>query len=330
MFLRYFKSSFASQYISIGVIGLILWARAFINPPPMPVPEGPMPFYSILYDLISGTPMLGVVLGYLLVTGSAFLLNSLFTVHEIVPKNTSLSAFLFILFMSYIPFLLTIQPLNICVFLLILILKQLFNTYNRNESLDLFFMAGFFTGIGSFFYFPFIIFFAFILISFIIFRSTLWREWMSGFIGLMAPYAFLAVYYFWFDLLQVKISEYEYHFRFFRFLFSIEKDPTYLVFTATILAWLLFGLFTNFSHLNEKTIETRKKNLLLSWSVLFIVISFPFAGNFLRFHLQLVMITISAFVGSWFLQHRKTFWQELVFLLLFIAIVLNNLVLGYL
>lgn len=327
MFLRFFKSSFATQYILISLIGLLLWGRAFFHPSQMPLPEGPVPFYSILFYLLSGHPHFTAILGYLMVLGSAFLLNYLITGQEIVPKNSSLTAFFFIVLMSYLPFLLTIHPVNISVFLFLLIVKQLFEAYNRTESLDLIYAAGFYISIGSFFYFPFILFYAFILMSFIIFRSTSWRDWMSSFIGLLTPYLFLAVYYFFFNKINLKLYEYGHFFKV-PLHIQININPVFLIFSSILVFGLITSFFYNLSHLSEKTIEIRKKNILFYWFIVLIIISFPFVGNYQNFHLQFTVIVISTFISSYLLQHKKIFVAELFCLLFFIAIVLNNLIFG--
>lgn len=327
MFLRFFRSSFATQYILISLIGLLLWARTFFHPIQMPLPEGPVPLYSLLYYLLSGYPHLTTILGYLMVLGSAFLLNWLITGQEIVIKNSSVTAFFFIVLMSYLPFLLTLNPVNISVFLLLMILKQLFEAYNRTDSLDLIYAAGFFVSIGSFFYFPFILFYSFILISFIVFRSTSWRDWMSSIIGLLTPYLFLAVYYFCFNKMNLMVYEYV-HFFNIPIHLHLKNNPVFIIFSSILVFGLITVFFNSLSHLSEKTIEIRKKTILLYWFIFFMFLSFLFAGNYQNFHLQFTVIVVATFISSYLLQHKKTFLAELLCLLFFIAIAVNNLIFG--
>jgi hypothetical protein len=327
VFLRFFRSSFATQYILISLIGLFIWGRTFFYPPQMPLPEDPAPFYYILYQILKGYPHISAILGFLMVMGSAFLLNWLNTGQEIVAKNSSLTALFFVVLMSYQPFFLTIHPVNISVFIFLLILKELFESYNRTESLELIYAAGFFVSIGSFFYFPFILFYAFILMSFIVFRSTSWRDWMSSFIGLMTPYLFLVVYYFFFNKIDSKLYDYS---RFFKgsLHIIINNNPVFLIYSSGLLFGLIISFFNNLSHLQEKTIEIRKKNILLFWFILFVIFSFPFAGKFQTFHLLFLVIVVATFIPSYLLQRKKTFVAELMCLLFFIAILMNNLIFG--
>lgn len=327
MFLKFFRSSFVTQYILISVLSLLLWGRTFFHPVPMPLPEGQAPFYSILYFLLSGHLHFTAILSYLLVLGSAFLLNWLITRHEIVTKNSSLTAFFFVVLASYLPFLLTLNPVNISVFVFLLVVKQLFDTYNKEDSLDLIYAAGFFVSIGSFFYFPFILFYLFILISFIVFRSTRWRDWVSSFIGLLTPYLFLAVYYFCFNKISLKFHEFIHSFKLSNHIL-INTSPVFIIFSSILIIVLIICFLINLSHLSEKTIEIRKKNILLYWFILFIKISFPFAGSFQNFHFLFTIIVIAILVSSYLLQHKKTFIAELFCILFFIAILLNNLIFG--
>jgi len=323
--IRFFKAGFPAQYITICLTGLVLWGRAFFDPPQMPEPQGFVPFYSSLFSLLATTPVIPVILGYLLVSFSAIALNRLLSSHDIVQKNSSLAGFVFIVLMSYHPQLLTLQPGNISVYILLLILIQLFISYNREEPYDLVYSAGFFTTIGSFFYFPLIFFFGFILFSFILIRAANWREWISSFLGFLTPFIFLAVYYFWYDMLPAKVIEYASAVR-------IEIDKTifgntfFILSTSAIVLFSLYCRINGFRRGKEKTIEIRRKTFLLNGILFFILGSFPFSSHLLLTHIEMMFIPFSALITIYLLQLKKYFWQETCFLLFLICILLNNLI----
>jgi len=326
--IRFFKSSFVVQYCAICITGFILWGKSFLESPFMPVPEGFVPFYSFLYSLLSGFPLIQVIAGYLLVIISAFILNRLLYGHNIVQKNTSMAGFVFMILMSYYPEFLTIQPVNIAVFFLLLIMNQLLRSYNREEPLDLIYSSGFLATIGSFVYFPFIFFYGVILISFVFFRSVKWREWVSSLFGFLTPFLFLATYYFWFDLLMPKIEEY-------LGMFTIQADPipfkkpVFIILSSVIIILSLFSLLYSVMNRMEKTIERKRKNLLLNWVIFFVIVSFPFTSNLSGYHLELAFITFSGSIAFYLMQIRKSFWQELVFILILLFLISNNLFLRW-
>jgi putative flippase GtrA len=317
------------QYIVIGIIGILLWSRAFFEPPGMPAPDGPVPLYTLIYFLLHGSPHTACIIGFILTLLSAFLLNRLLTRNEVVHKNSSLSALIFIVLMSYFPFLLTLHQLSIATFLLLMILERLYQSYNKAESLELTYVAGFLIGIGSLFYLPFILFFFFLLISFLLFRNIDWHEWAGSFIGMATPYIFLSVYYFWFDEWMIKAQEYQ-HF----FMISFDPVPfretSFLILSGIVLVLLVFGLITGLSRLSEKTIEIRKKTILLIWLIPVMILSIFFSASLLKYHLLISFITLSGLLSMYLLKIRNTFWQELVFVVLLVVLLLNNLLSGWL
>ena len=329
MILRFFRSCFPIQYLVIGIIAILLWGRVFFEPPPMPAPDGPVPLYGVVYRLLHNAPYLACILGFILTLLSAFLLNRFLTRNEVVLKNSSLSALVFIALMSYFPFLLTLHQVSIATLILLMILERLYNSYNKSGSLELIYVAGFLTGIASLFYLPFILFFLFLLVSFIIFRNIDWHEWVGSFIGLVTPYLFLAVYYFWFDKLAIKIQEYK-HF----FLISFDprpfREPSFLILSAIVIVLLIFGLITGLSRLSEKTIEVRKKTILLIWLIPVMVLSIFFSASLLKYHVLISFITLSGLLSMYLLKIRNTFWPELIFVSIMIILVLNNLLSGFL
>ena len=329
MFLRFFRSCFATQYIAIGIIGILLWGRAFFEPPGMPAPDGPVPLYALIYALLHGSPRAASMIGFILTLLSAFLLNRLLTSNEVVLKNSSLSALIFIALMSYFPFLLTLHQLSIATFILLMILERLYKSYSKSESLELTYVAGFLIGIASLFYLPFILFFFFLLISFIIFRNIDWHEWVGSFIGLATPYIFLSVYYFWFDEWMIIAHEYQ-HFFMISFDPAPFREPTFLILSGIVLVLLVFGLITGLSRLSEKTIEIRKKTILLIWLIPVMILSIFFSASLLKYHLLISFITLSGFLSMYLLKIRNTLWQELIFVGLLVILLLNNLLSGLL
>jgi putative flippase GtrA len=283
----------------------------------------------LIYALLHGSPRAASMIGFILTLLSAFLLNRLLTSNEVVLKNSSLSALIFIALMSYFPFLLTLHQLSIATFILLMILERLYKSYSKSESLELTYVAGFLIGIASLFYLPFILFFFFLLISFIIFRNIDWHEWVGSFIGLATPYIFLSVYYFWFDEWMIIAHEYQ-HFFMISFDPAPFREPTFLILSGIVLVLLVLGLITGLSRLSEKTIEIRKKTILLIWLIPVMILSIFFSASLLKYHLLISFITLSGFLSMYLLKIRNTFWQELIFVGLLVILLLNNLLSGLL
>ncbi len=326
---RYFKSSFPGQFITIGVIGLLLWGIGALHPPAMPEPQGPVPLYTILFDWFSGTPYLAMGIGFLLVLFQAFWLNYIVLRHDLVPHNTSLAALLFLLFISLLPSYLTLTPVNISTLFLLFILRALLEAYNQTEPIELVYTAGFFIALSSFFYFPSLLLYGLLIISFLVYRSMKWREWVSSFIGLATPFLYLVVVFFLTDRLPGLVALYSDYFG--------QLDVT--LFEAGWNTWTLFGMMGLFSilglwdtirHIGEKNVEQRKKNIVVLWIFFWSILTLLYAGSLLIYFPALLSICLSIFVTNFYLRLRKLFWFELLLWLLIIILFSNMALWPYL
>ena len=329
MFLRFFRSSFAAQYIVIGLTGLILWARGMIDSLPMPAPVGPVPLYRLIYFLLSAYPGLSTISGFILASCCAFLLNHLLNKHDLIVKNTSLTAFIFMILISYYPSFLTLNPVLISLFFLLLVMRRLNESYGRSEPLDLFYATGFLGAIGSFFYLPFIFIFIYLVFALVILRSTSWREYMSLLIGIFTPFLFLVVYYYWSGILEARALEYVLSLHI-QFIPGIHRSAFFIVLSVVILLFFAVAYFSYINQPPERTIEVRRKSLLLFWIIVIVMLSSPVASGLLDFHFELLFIPGSWLISTYLLQKRHAVLKEFVFLLLFLTILLNNLVIYYL
>jgi hypothetical protein len=323
LFIKFFKSSFFIQYLVIGVTGLLLWSSAFLAPPGMPVPEGPVPLYALAFNLLKGFPFLATLAGFCLVLGETYWLTRILSQHELVLKNSSLSALVFIVMMSFLPGQLTLNPINIALGFMIMILHHLLISYNKPEHLDRIFAAGFFTAIASMFYLPFILWFIFVVISFLVFRAGNWRAWMAAFIGLITPFIYLAVWYFWHDELAGRAVGYVVFFSHI-LVFPNPFHTDFYILSGFTLLLALWGIFL-FSGSPERTVEIRVKTNILLWTLVFAILSFFFSRSMAIFHPALAMPALAMVITGTLIGLKRTRLAEMILLLYFFSVLVNNL-----
>ncbi len=323
MLIRYFKSSFPGQYITIGVTGLLIWGVAAIDPPAMPLPDGPVPLYSILFNWLSGIPHLALATGFLLILFEAVLLNYIYSKHDLIRHNTSLAALLFLLFISCIPPFLTLTPINITILFLLFILNALLKAFNQVEPVELIFTAGFFISLASFFYLPSILLYGFLLICILVYRSMHWREWVSSLIGLVTPYLFLIVIYFLADQLPALVEMYSDYFSQLSFCFPVLSTYNWIMIGLAGL-FALLGLWDTVKHMSEKTVELRKKTIVMLWMLFWILLTLIFSGIFQLYHMGLTAICLALFVTNFYLNLKKPFLFQLLLWLFILAIFANT------
>lgn len=322
MLVRFFRTSFASQYIAAGFFAIAAWAAVLPHPPPMPEPSGPVVLYNLLYQLLSGTPLLASLAGLVVIVTSALWLNLLLTKHEIVAKSSSLASFLFILLICCHPEQMTLTPVNIAVLLFLSLLKSLLEAYNRTDPVDLTFLAGFIITFSALFYLPSILFYGFLLTAFLVYRTVKWREWAGSFIGLLTPVMFLATYWFWTNRLTEVASEYTSYFSKLSFEYPWREADRFIP-AAFILIFAVIGMAYNFNHLSERTVEIRKKLILLSWMVVWVIATFPFAGPLLYYHPVLAFPALVPFLSNFYLTRKKPFRWEILLWAYILILALN-------
>jgi hypothetical protein len=324
VFIRFFKSSFFVQFLVIGLTGLLLWANAMADPPGMPAPQGPVPLYHAIFSLLKDQPFLSSLAGFLVILAQTYFLTLIFNQHQLILKNSSLSALLFVVLMSFLPGQLTLNPVNLSISFLLVVIYQLLISYNKQEHFDRFFAAGFFLAIAAMIYLPIILWFIFVIISLVLSRNGNWRAWLAATIGLLTPFIYLASWYFIEDSLLEHALEYP------RFFFGIMEFPNpfhtdFYILSGMTLFIASWGLFAFSSRARERTVEIRAKTSTILWTLVFTLLTFPLSGTQAIYHPSLAMPALSMVITGTLLGLKKHRMAEVILLLYFLAILLNNL-----
>ena len=324
MFLNFFKSSFFSQYLVIGIIGGLLWTNSFILPQTIPYPDGPVPLYQLLFSRLFDFRLLCTILGFILVMTETYFLTSMFSRHELVLKNSSLPALIFIVLMSFLPEQLTLTPVNISVGFVIIILYHLLIYYNKPEHLDRVFISGFFVSVGSMFYLPFFLWFVFVIISLLVCRAANWRAWMAAFIGLVTPYIYLVVWFFWQDGLPEAMNSY---IAFFSHIVLLQNqfNTDFYVLGGFTLILALWGVMF-YGKGSDKIVETRAKSNVVLWTLFFVIISFLYARSLTVYNVILAIPALTMVITRTLTGIKKIRFAEIMLLTYFLMILINNLV----
>lgn len=260
----------------------------------------------------------------LLVLALAFLLNWIATDNE-VTANNYLTALLFIVLTASGT---AIQKLNAPLFadlFLVLALARIFKMYKTDGALGPPFDAGLLISIASFFYFPAIGMILMLLFAIGMLRAFSWRDYLVAIIGLIIPYLFLSVYYFWFDKLPYFFNHYIVE------PFSIRNlnfKPTFTDYTLlTIIGLLvLVSLFDNFTNPTlNRSIRRRK---YLNVMVVYLLVSFAcfvLTPDWSPMHFLISAVPLAVFISNFLLSFRSTVLPEFIFWTLLMVIVFSQL-----
>ena len=332
MLIHFFRKSYLLQYLILFLLIITLWIGAFINPQVNPVdPEYYLtPGYSLLLSLLNGNHILHVIISLILLVSGALVFNYSLTKFDLVPKNTLVPAMVYVVLMSYSPGLLSLHPTALPALLTVLVLYYLFQVYTEEEAYAQVFNIGLLIGISSLFYFPSIFFILFIWLTFIVFRLYFWREWMIPLTGIITPYIFLFTYYFLMGTLEPAYLAYaDYFSKMTIFHFSFDFSLMNYIITSLIVLLFLWSVFLLLIDIQDKIISLRKRYWAVLWLFAVAMFTYFFSGVFFEWHHVFCLIPASVFIAYNFSQVKRLRWVEIIWGILFILIVINNIMVAF-
>lgn len=323
MFINFFRSPQFGNLLMLPLVLLVMWV--FIIPKPeIGNTENAFPLflYALQYTAHLRTFLIGASLAMIVM--QAYLLTEVINRQNVLKENTHLPALLYVVLMSCFPEQLSFNPLLFANFFIIIFLNSLFNLYQAdNATLDGF-DAGLFIGIASLFYWPSFFLFPLAYAGLILLRSFNWKEWFAPLLGLAAPLFFFATILYWFDRLSISsirsILE-----PFYGVQFTTIFNSSYLLLILILTAVVLAALVRFSQEVNTfAKIRTRKFLTLLIWFLLFASLSYLVSVKKTMISVSFLAIPMSVVVSNYFISLRKRLLAEIIFIVLLVAVVYNQ------
>lgn len=323
MLTRFFRSSFLVQYVVLVITGVALWLPAFLGQAGAPPGNSAVsPLSDLILQHLPGLVWLPAAIALFFVLVEGFILNSIFIYHDLIPKNSLLPAFLFVLFMSSSSVALTLHPALLAMLPLTIFMHQLYLVYDEAENLNRVLGVGLLGAICSLLYAPLVLLIVYIWIVFLIYRTLQWRQWLIALLGFLLPFLYLAVYYFWMENLVDKTIEY---FDYATGIFNITFELRVLqlsVWGVFILLMLFPSVFRIAVNLGSNNIAFRRKMAATIWLAVFGSFMVLIHGDF-GYHV-ILFLPAAGIVASNFQSAKKSIWNELVLLSYLVLIAINN------
>lgn len=310
--------------VIIPLLAIVLWIPAFIHPL-APIAEVEMPLYSFADTFFRSHHYLALSIGLLLLIAEAFLLNFILLSHQVIVKKNWLPALFVIVFGSCSPGLLWPGPEQFAGILLLFVLHILLGTYRQDKSFGSVFNCGLLIGLATQLYLPSIIFFVFGLIAIIILRPFIWREWVMLFFGVLIPFIYGGVYYYWNDtyseITTRVITDPIIHRSFF-----LKLDSSDYFLAGMTLLVLLVSAGRLVSGSLTSTLKTKKGISLFLWFTFFALVAMLPAQNFGVGTFRFVIYPFAFFASNYFLNARRGWIAEVIFTLLLAGIGVSYLI----
>ncbi len=319
MLVKFFKSIQPATFLSIPLFAILLWLPIIYNLQPL-VDKHSMPFYEWLFLIANRSDLAASIMGLAFVIFAAYVLNYVVNKHEFFDKRTYLPAFFYLILMSCFTNLLKPHPSIFSNIFLILSINKMISSYRKESAISEFFDASFLIAIASLFYLPSITFLFFILISLIVIRPFIWREWVTSIIGFCLPFLFVGVYY-WF------INKFDYLWYDKMVFAASEKVNTVILNTAQKVTLYSLISITGLSLLyylkGASSLKLKTQRVFISLVVFSAVgvLSLFISTGLIPENFTVLAPSLSIFISYYFLNIKKNWIAESLIIILLAAIV---------
>jgi len=197
MLLKYFNSNRLSVIILFVMLPILYWIPSLGRETVEHIPEpGGMPAGEWIITFNHNFRVLASLIALFLIILNGYLLIQLNTVHIFIPYRTQLPLMFYSLLTVCFTQFNWLTPALVASTFIILVFFRVFSAYKKDGISINFLDAGILIAVASLFYFPAIFLFVCLLVTLLLIRPFLWREWVFAFLGLIIPYAFaFSVYY---------------------------------------------------------------------------------------------------------------------------------------
>lgn len=318
-----FRDARLAILILVPFITIAVWLPAFFIDAPSHLREFQMPLFKVIVLLFGLPGWLLNIFAILLISAQAIYFNIVINNNEVLYKDTNLPALFYPLVISFMPELLWLHPILFVNLIMIFTLNRLFSTYKHTNPLNRFFDVGFLVTLASMFYFPAILLIFLVFASIAIMRPFVWREWVVSVVGLLLPFFFVSVYYFWIDKLEhfwLKVIPSQMTNVFLLTGFYAYVSTAAVAATAIILILAIITLRSNFS---KNAIRTRDyQKIIISFLFISIVVYILTEDTF-SYSITITALPVSILMAYYFLTIRRKWIYETLFVAWVITIIFS-------
>lgn len=316
-----FRTSHPINLLILFVYTFFMRMAIFADLPPALNVEFLEPYAKFFINLPLGngfTALGNVIFAAILTFTQAILFNRIINNHGLLAKPSYLPALMYITSASlFMPFL-VLSPTLICNFLLIWMMDKFLKIGKSPSAIMIMFDIGMIIAIGTLIYFPYIVMLLMLWLSLLLYRSFDWREWISGLVGFIIIFFFLAVFYYWNDHLALFYKIWLPLANKFPSAFKINyNDYLVLVPVSVMMVLAMVQLRENFF---RSFISTRKAFQMLFFMFILGIVSFYTKPDFRLSHFLLCIPPGAVLLAYYFSNATKRWFYESLFLILVLAI----------
>ena len=320
--LKFFKHSYRAQAVVIVLLITVLWIPVFISHVSEVAVGSPItPLYNLVATILGSSSLALTIFSFVVLGSCALFFNSMLSVNQLVTRNSSIGAFIFVLCMSCVPIQDEFYPFLLATPFIMMAMQTVFLIYQVEKPEPYLMNAGFFIALASMSYFPAILLIIWVLLSMIIMDFREHKHFLIPILGFIFPYFILFVCFYFNHTLIDNFRDYSLAFNELGFeklgISTLEMIALVLVFVFTGLSLMVIR-----SEKADNSVATRKKVNVTIWL---------FAFSFLMLFMQkpvvyngLIFMVLAVFVSMALCYIKKSKIIDIVLVVMMIAIVVNQ------
>lgn len=317
--IKFFRQSYAVQYVVIALLAIALWIPAFVSgKASIGMDSTVTPIFNLFELLLHFSPFVQCILAFALVLIEALLFNSIMVENQIIGKVSTIGAFVFVLLMSLTQTQTSFYPFALSVIFILLLIRVLFGFYlSQNAELCLL-KAGIYVALASMCYFQAILLIIWVMVALPVAKKSSLRLQLIPLMGFLFVYFFYFAGHYLFGGFLPVIKGYGTYFDSFQISFEgFNLKSIILLAFLLVSSLLLFFASGNY----EKTISVRVK-MTMSLLLLVLAVLMLFVGGNALLN-GLIFIALSIVFSYEFTAMNNTGWANLL-LVAFMLLVFAN------
>lgn len=317
--LKFFKHSYIAQLVAIVLLVAALWIPVFVSDTPDPVVGSPTtPLYNVLATLFGFSSLAITILTFVVFVVSVFFFNSMMTVNQLVTRNSSIAALVFVLCLCCTPLQNEYYPFLLACPFIMMAMQIIYLVYQIEKPETYLMNAGLFISLASMLYFPSIVLIIWVLLSLLVMEIKKFRYFLIPILGFLLPYFILLAYFYFTRSLVENVDAYLLAFNGLGFEKLAMKTSETIV-LAVFFVLLVMSFLIIKSRDADNSLSTRKKicvtMLLLVFGFLTLFMQKPMMSN------GLILMILAVFVSMALCYVKKTKVVDIVIFVIMMAVV---------
>lgn len=320
--LKFFKQSYIAQLVVIVLLIVALWIPVFVeHVSDVAVGMPTTPLFNLIASILGYSGLALTIFTFIVFGTSVLFFNSMLSVNQLVTRNSSIGALVYVLCLCSVPIQDEFYPFLLASPLIMMTIQTVYLIYQVEKPESYLMNAGWFVAMASMLYFPSIILIIWVLISIVIMDISGFKQLLIPVVGFIVPYFILFACFYFNRTLIENIDNYSLTFN----VLSLERlGMTTIEMIALVLVFVLFALSMLMirSGNADNSLSTRKKVNITVWLFLF---------GFLMLFMQkpvvcngLIFMTLAIFVSIALCYVKKTKIIDIVLIVFMLAIIVNQ------